>query len=74
MTAVDESSPDTSKVWAPAEIAKELARTLDKMKAERATCVETRDKAAARIKWLNREIDGAERMTKAMIPRTRRTT
>lgn len=53
------------------QMAAELERTLKQLTAERTAVRADRDEAVARLKFLDGEIDKAERMTKALIPRHR---
>lgn len=56
------------------DMAAAIARRLKTLKTEQAAVVADRSKATDRLKVLAVEIDKAERMTRAFIPRTRATT
>lgn len=55
------------------DMAAAIARRLKTLKTEQAAVVVDRAKATERLKLLGAEIDKAERMTRALIPRTRTT-
>lgn len=55
------------------DMAAAIARRLKTLKTEQASVVADRTKATERLKVLGAEIDKAERMTRALIPRTRTT-
>jgi chromosome segregation ATPase len=56
------------------DMAASLQAKLEELKAERDDVRSRRDRYSARLKDLDAEIDKAERMTKALIPRHRNST
>ena len=54
------------------DMAEALSKQMYAFNAERSKLLETRASINDRLKYLNVEIDKAERMTKALVPRHRR--
>lgn len=66
----DTSPPDASVDDMAASIAARLRELIDERESVRSQHVTT----GKRLKWLAGEIDKAERMTRSLIPRARRST